>query len=79
MALTIEYCITCNYRPLAASLAMNVKAATGISSELIGSNKSGSFEVFLDGELVFSKLQTNSFPDHKDIIAIIKDRGVGQP
>jgi selT/selW/selH-like putative selenoprotein len=73
MALTIEYCITCNYRPMAASLAMNVKAATGISSELIGSKESGSFEVFLDGELVFSKLQTNSFPAHQDIIAIIRE------
>jgi selT/selW/selH-like putative selenoprotein len=79
MALTIEYCITCNYRSMAASLAMNVKAATGISSELSGSNKIGAFEVFLDGKLVFSKLQTNSFPDHQDIIAIIKDSDVGQP
>ncbi|XP_078283304.1 migration and invasion enhancer 1-like [Rhinoraja longicauda] len=32
----------------------------------------GSFEITINNKLVFSKLQTNSFPYHEDIIAAVK-------
>jgi selenoprotein W-related protein len=34
----------------------------------------GRFEIFLDGELVYSKLQTGAFPDEREIIALLKKR-----
>ncbi|MEE9613094.1 MAG: SelT/SelW/SelH family protein [Desulfatiglandales bacterium] len=64
--------MTCNYRPMAASLAIVVKKETGIDTVLTGSTISGSFEVRLDGGLIFSKLQTNRFPDHSEIVEIIQ-------
>jgi selT/selW/selH-like putative selenoprotein len=79
MALTIEYCGTCNYRPLAASLAMSIKAATGLTSELVHSRDSGAFEVTLDGENLFSKKTTGQFPDHGEIVAAIRKRQDSPP
>ncbi|MEE8432792.1 MAG: Rdx family protein [Candidatus Desulfatibia sp.] len=72
MQLSIEYCITCNYRPMAASLAIVIKKEIGIDTQLVGSKKAGAFEVILDGELIFSKLQSNCFPDHQEIVAELR-------
>lgn len=72
MQLSIEYCITCNYRPMAASLAIVIKKEIGIDTQLVGSKKAGAFEVILDGELIFSKLQSNRFPDHQEIVAELR-------
>ncbi len=75
MTLSIEYCITCNYRPMAASLAMVVKKETGMDTVLNGSNKTGAFEVILDGTLIFSKLHSNRFPAHSEIVDALKRKG----
>ena len=34
----------------------------------------GAFEVTLDGELIYSKLQTHTFPRYAEIPALIRDR-----
>jgi len=72
MQLSIDYCITCNYRPMAASLAFSIKRETGIETVLNGSTTSGAFEVRIDQSLIFSKLQTNQFPDHAEIVGMVK-------
>ncbi|MCP4628609.1 MAG: SelT/SelW/SelH family protein [bacterium] len=72
MQLSIDYCITCNYRPMAASLAFSIKRVTGIEAVLNGSKTSGAFEVRIDQSLIFSKLQTNQFPDHALIVEMVK-------
>ncbi len=74
MQLTIEYCNTCNYRPMAASLAMLVKRETGLDALLSGSRNTGAFEVRLDEELIFSKLETNAFPEQGEIVRALKER-----
>lgn len=74
MQLKIEYCNTCNYRPMAASLAMVIRRETGLDSVLSGSRKAGAFEVSLDGALIFSKLETSTFPDQGEIVAALKER-----
>jgi len=71
MQIRIEYCSTCNYRPIAAALARALKDETGLDSVLLES-KDGAFEVYLDDTLVFSKLVMNLFPDHEDIINSVK-------
>lgn len=60
---------------MAASLAMVVKKETGMDTVLNGSNKTGAFEVTLDGALIFSKLQSNRFPDHSEIVDVLKRKG----
>ncbi len=72
MQLSIEYCVTCNYRPMAASLAIVIKKEISIDTQLVGSKKAGAFEVILDGELIFSKLQSNRFPGHQEIVAELR-------
>ena len=34
----------------------------------------GRFEIFTDGELVYSKLATGRFPEVKEVISLIRDK-----
>jgi len=70
--LSIEYCGTCNYRPIAASLAMAIEKAISLKAVLIHSRDMGAFEVKVDDELVFSKKEARVFPDHAEIIELLK-------
>lgn len=72
MTISIEYCGTCNYRPMAASLAMAIKASTGLTADLIHSKEIGAFEVSCNGESVYSKKKAGHFPDHELIVKQIK-------
>jgi selT/selW/selH-like putative selenoprotein len=47
------------------------KAFPGIEVELIKSS-GGAFEIRSEGELIYSKLETGSFPNHSDIIDALK-------
>jgi selT/selW/selH-like putative selenoprotein len=51
--ISIAYCGTCNYRPIAASLARVLEAETGIKPELIHSPDKGAFEVTVNEERFF--------------------------
>ena len=70
--LSIEYCGTCNYRPIAASLSRTVETETGMKAVLVHSPHIGAFEVSLDGELIFSKKEKGRFPEHSEIIRLLK-------
>ena len=74
MTVSIEYCGTCNYRPMAASLAMAIKAGTGLTAELIHSKEIGAFEVAFNGGSVYSKKKAGHFPDYEKIVAAIKEK-----
>ena len=72
--MSIEYCKTCNYRPIAASLAYVIKNALDLKPEIIPSKDMGAFEIRVDGELIFSKKEKGIFPDHSEIVAMVKAR-----
>ena len=74
MQISIEYCGTCNYRPIAVSLAMAIREMFGIDSVLVHSAKIGAFEVKADGELVFSKFAACNFPKKEQVIDILRTR-----
>jgi len=74
---SIEYCGTCNYRPMAASLAMAIKAGTALTVQLIHSREIGAFEVTFNGERIYSKKEAGHFPDHEKIVDDIKRRQGG--
>jgi selT/selW/selH-like putative selenoprotein len=59
---------------MAASLALVIKKETGMDTIISGSTTSGAFEVILDGHPIFSKLQSNRFPDHAEIVETLKKR-----
>ncbi len=74
MKLSIEYCGTCNYRPIAASLAMAIEKAINIKAVLVHSRDMGALEVRADGELIFSKKESGIFPDHSEIVEMLRAR-----
>ena len=71
MKVSIEYCGTCNYRPMASSLAKAIEDGTGIKVLLIHSRKIGAFEVRADDETVYSKMKEGLFPDYPRIVEVI--------
>ncbi|NJD56684.1 MAG: SelT/SelW/SelH family protein [Nitrospirae bacterium] len=79
MKVSIEYCGTCNYRPMAASLAKAIEDGTGIKVLLIHSRQIGAFEVRADDETVYSKIKEGYFPDYPGIVEIIKGKQAKLP
>jgi selT/selW/selH-like putative selenoprotein len=54
-------------------LAEAVEAEFGVKPDLIKSG-GGVFEIEVDGKLVFSKKNEFRFPEHREIIEILKNR-----
>jgi len=50
----------------------------GIEAKLIHAEKTGTFDVLMDGQLIFSKFETGRFPDPGEVSQIIRDRGLNQ-
>ena len=71
MKLHIEYCEKWNYKPefdrvsnIINSLNYNVEIKGNLAEP-----RTGSFEVELNDKLVFSKFQTDKFPDENEILS----------
>lgn len=71
MEISIEYCGTCNYRPMAARLAIAIEQEIGVKPDLVHSRNLGAFEVIVDRKVIFSKQASGRFPDHSELIEII--------
>ncbi|HET7318653.1 MAG TPA: Rdx family protein [Nitrospirota bacterium] len=72
--LSILYCGTCNYRPIAAGLSRAIETETGIKPVLIHSQEMGAFEISVNDELIFSKHVSGRFPDFAEIVEIVKKK-----
>ena len=73
---TIEYCVPWDYVPQAASLAeilMN-EFSWDISGLQLIPGTEGAFEITFDGDLIYSKKQTDEFPSNELIARLIRDR-----
>lgn len=61
---------------------MTEKILWAVNRQITGLNlvpsDGGRFEVSIDGELVYSKIETGEFPDEEELVAKIKER-VGVP
>ncbi len=65
----MKFCVGC-YLPLAMDLTAKLLEAKSHDEELslkITPGKSGTFEIFKDGELVFSKAKTGKLPNTADL------------
>jgi selT/selW/selH-like putative selenoprotein len=51
-------------------LAAEIKRVKGFDTQTVKGAR-GAFEVFRDGQLVFSKLQTGRFPDPQEILDLL--------
>ena len=72
MDISIEYCMQWNYEPRAFSLRDELSNKFGINSQLIESG-GGAFEVKLNDQLIFSKLNENRFPNPGEVVKFIED------
>ena len=69
----IIFCPVWNYKPRAASLAAQIKRATGLDASL-QSGQSGQFDVIADGKLIFSRFDNGLFPEEEDIVKILTEK-----
>ncbi len=72
MKITIKYCVVCNYLPIAAKLAIDIKSEfeCGVEYE---PGPSGVFDVFAGGKLIYSKFDAGDrFPKKDEIISLLK-------
>ena len=72
----IEYCVPWDYIPQAVSLAeilMN-EFSWDISGIQLIPGTEGAFEITVDGDLIYSKKQTDEFPSNELIARLIRDR-----
>lgn len=69
----IEYCVICNYLPIAARLALDIKSEFGLEVEYVKAG-SGVLDLFYDGKLIYSKLGANDrFPKKGEVISLLKE------
>ena len=73
MDIRIEYCTSWNYQPRAASLAkaLEQKYSGQVKDVKLVESSGGAFEVYLDDELLYSKLETRQFPTPEQITTAI--------
>ena len=72
MDISIEYCTQWNYEPRALSLRDELSNKFGINLELIESS-GGVFEIRANGHLIFSKKESERFPNSGEIVQFIED------
>ena len=75
MNIYIEYCEKWNYGPEFERVS-NIIKQKDKNIKVIGNNtppRSGAFEVIINNKLVYSKFNTNSFPDKDEILNWIAD------
>lgn len=68
----IHHCTSCGFRSKAAKLADELKKEFGIEAELV-TGEVGSFDVYLNGELLFSKSEAGRFPNSGEIVQKIDE------
>jgi selT/selW/selH-like putative selenoprotein len=69
MEYEMKFCVGC-YLPLAMDLTAKLLEANSHDEELslkIQPGKAGSFEIFRDGELIFSRAKTGKLPNTADL------------
>jgi selenoprotein W-related protein len=72
VVIEIHHCTTCGFRTQATKLAAEIKKELGYESTLVV-GKVGSFDVFVNGTLLFSKKKTGRFPNPGEVVQLIED------
>ncbi|XP_011645427.1 migration and invasion enhancer 1 [Pogonomyrmex barbatus] len=75
----VEYCGSCGHKKQFLQLAEEIKKNVPNATVAGTAGRQASFEVQVNDELVYSKLQTLMFPDFAAIADVIKDVSAGKP
>ena len=73
MNIVIEYCVVWNYKPRALSLGDELSNQFGNNIVKLKPGDRGAFEVFVNEQLIFSKLQLDRFPNDGEIVQLIRE------
>lgn len=74
----ITYCTSCGYRDRAVTLSEQLEKDTSDSCQLVPA-EGGVFEVEDQGVLLFSKKNSDRFPEEGEVQSIVKYIKAGQP
>jgi selenoprotein W-related protein len=72
LAIEIHHCPTCGFRARADSLAEELFTEFSVEAKLV-TGEIGSFDVYVNDELIFSKKEAGRFPDSGEIVQKIKE------
>jgi len=72
LVIQINYCTQCGYKAVATALQGELRKEFGVESELVIGPR-GSFNVTVNGELIFSKAEAGRFPKPGEIVTRIKE------
>ncbi len=72
MKVSIEYCVVWDYLPKAASLAETIKNKIPDTDVELIKSSGGAFEIRRNNSMIFSKLGKGRFPEHDEIIELLK-------
>ena len=70
ISIEIHHCTTCGFRAKASMLADKINKELGLTAQLI-SGEIGSFDVYMNGNLLFSKAKVGRFPNPDEIVQMI--------
>jgi len=71
--ISVEYCGRWGYEPRFKELERQIKAEVP-EAEVEGFiGRSTSFEVTIDNQVAFSKLERGAFPDFTEVVAVVKE------
>ena len=75
LEIIIEYCTAWNYEPKAVSLTEKLLSLKHqINSLKLKPSGGGAFEISVDGQKIYSKLETGQFPNFDSILKTVKAR-----
>ncbi|XP_021917809.1 migration and invasion enhancer 1 [Zootermopsis nevadensis] len=74
----VEYCGSCGYSSNFEELATQIRSSVPTAAVSGKEGRRGSFEVSVNGTLVYSKLSTMAFPDFKNVTDIVSDAAEGK-
>ena len=73
VAIEIYHCTTCGFRSKAEDVADALKKEYGVEADIqIGDT--GSFDVYVNEELIFSRYEEGRFPTNEELIELIDER-----
>ena len=72
IVIEIYHCTSCGFRARASILAEEIHKEFGLKANLIA-GEIGSFDVYINESLLFSKSEVNRFPEPGEIVQKIKE------
>jgi selT/selW/selH-like putative selenoprotein len=70
VSIEIYHCTTCGFRSKAEDVAKALKKEYGVEAD-IRTGDTGSFDVYVNGELIFSRFEEGRFPENEELVEII--------